>query len=222
MSSPRRAWLAPRSTSCSGLGVDRVPMVRERVARVLGKEIDARVRPDEAVAMGAALYAARRVLEAGGDVGVDPDTLRYLEQMRIVDVGSRSLGINVLERRMGGATQLAFRAILSKNTALPCEGTQVAYTAEPNETSIVIPILEGDESGGGEEIGRVTIAGLPPGRPSAQPVEVKMRYDRDGILEVEAVDRTTQRLAQAKIDRGVSAVPPEFDADALTRTIRIP
>ena len=67
-------------------GATRIPAVRERVRRLFGVEPDLSVRPDEAVALGAALYAARQQLERGGALVMEPAARQYREEMTVTDV----------------------------------------------------------------------------------------------------------------------------------------
>jgi molecular chaperone DnaK len=203
-------------------GSTRMPMVRQRVRDVFGQEPNTTVRPDEAVAAGAALYAARRQLELGQGLVVAPEARRYLEELRISDVCSHSLGVSAYDTSPEAGGQFVLTPILKRNTPLPCEASQMFYTARPNETSILIPILEGDEPDPelASRIGQISITNLPSGRPANQPVSLTMRYDRDGILEVEATDVHTHQSATATIERRLADLGTS-EADLSVRTLVI-
>jgi molecular chaperone DnaK len=203
-------------------GSTRMPMVRDRVRDVFGQEPNTSVRPDEAVALGAALYAARRQLELGHALVVDPEARKYLETLNVSDVCSHSIGVSAFNVNPDEGGRFVLTSILKRNTSLPCEASRTFYTAKANETSILIPIMEGDDPDPelARRIGEVAISDLPAERDAYQPVSVTMRYDRDGILQVEATDVGSERSAAVKIVRGPeSAGTPE--ADASVRSIII-
>jgi molecular chaperone DnaK len=181
-------------------GATRIPAVRERIKRLFGLEPDLSVRPDEAVALGAALYAARRQLERGGALVIEPAAREYLEELTVTDVAAHSLGVSVFETA-GPRQRPVMNALLPRNTALPFSAERTFYTMRPGETRIIIPVLEG-ESADPElcrRVGEVIIEGLPPGRAAGQPVSVTMSLNRDGILQVAAADKATGAQASTVI-----------------------
>lgn len=183
----RTAGAQPRDFDmvlCVG-GSTRIPSVKARIEQLFGVAPDTSVRPDEAVALGAALYAAQRQLEQGHSLMMDSQAQDFLEALSVTDVSAHSLGVAVFDPN-GVKGQRVMQALLSRNTSLPCQDSKTFYTMHADETRIVVPILEGDESDPDlcVRIGEVVIDDLPPRRPSQQPVVVTMAYDRDGILEV--------------------------------------
>jgi molecular chaperone DnaK len=196
-------------------GATRIPAVRERISRVFGVEPDLSVRPDEAVALGAALYAARRQLERGGALVIEPAARQYLEELTVTDVAAHTLGISVFETA-GPRQRPVMNALLPRNTALPFSAERTFYTMRPGETRIIIPVLEG-ESADPElcrRVGEVIIEGLPSGRPAGQPVSVTMSLNRDGILQVAAADKATGAQASTVI---VHEYQTQGDGDAADR-----
>lgn len=171
-------------------GSTRLPAVRERIRDLFGCEPETSVRPDEAVALGSALFAAQRQLERGGALVMEPGAREYLEKVQVNDVAAHTLGISVFDMRAGDGGQSVMAPVLPRNTQLPFEAKRSFYTMRAHETSIVVPVLEGEEGDPDlcRRIGVVTIDGLPLGRPAHQQVDVTMRLDRDGILHVAAVD----------------------------------
>ncbi len=196
-------------------GATRIPAVRERIKRLFGVEPDLSVRPDEAVALGAALYAARRQLERGGALVIEPAAREYLEELTVTDVAAHSLGVSVFETA-GPRQRPVMNALLPRNTALPFSAERTFYTMRPGETRIIIPVLEG-ESADPElcrRVGEVIIEGLPPGRAAGQPVSVTMSLNRDGILQVAAADKATGAQASTVI---VHEYQNQGDGDAADR-----
>jgi molecular chaperone DnaK len=182
-------------------GSTRVPAVRRRILDVFGNLPESSVRPDEAVALGASLFAAQRQLERGGALVMDRDAQAYLERMNVTDVAAHSLGVSVFDTSGDAGARGVMAAVLPRNTALPFAGTKSFYTMRANETRIVVPVLEGEDVDPDlcRRIGLVTVDGLPAGRPPGQQVEITMHLDRDGILQVSARDVATGALASTTI-----------------------
>ena len=204
-------------------GSTRIPAVRERVRDVLGLAPDTSVRPDEAVALGAALFAAQRQLERGDASALDPGAREYLERLTIHDVAAHTIGVSVLDLSHPGGRQLMV-PLLPRNARLPVEASRSFYTMRPGETSIVVPVLEGEESDPEfcRRVGQVVVSRLPPGRPPHQEVAVTMRLDRDGILQVTATDVSAGAAASTTINRGGGRQQLTEDAaDAAVRSMAI-
>jgi len=180
-------------------GSTRMPVVRARMLDIFGTAPDTSVRPDEAVALGAALFAAQRQLERGGAVMIEAEARDYLEQLCVTDVAAHSLGVSAFEAAAGQRPVMA--PLLPRNTALPFAAERTFFTMRPGETRIVIPVLEGESRDPDlcRRVGTVVIDGLPPGRPAHQPVNVTMSLNRDGILQVSAADVTTRAEASTTI-----------------------
>lgn len=182
-------------------GATRIPMVQARIRSLFGSEPDTSIRPDEAVALGAAVEATRLQLEDGAGLVLDPDARQYLETMTVTDVSAHSLGVSVFAKSTDSEKHVEI--LLPRNTSLPYENSRRFYTRFSGETRIVIPILEGESSDPDEckRLGQLVIDGLPADRPAFQPVSVTMIYNRDGILEVTAKDEETGALVATTIER---------------------
>src|SRR5262249_31715871 len=121
-------------------GATRIPAVRERVKDVLGLVPDTSVRPDEAVALGAALFAAQRQLERGDSLTLDPGALDFLERLTVNDVAAHTVGVSVFRAAEAGVgAQQLVAPLLPRNTRLPVEASRSFFTMRPGETSIVVP-----------------------------------------------------------------------------------
>jgi molecular chaperone DnaK len=203
-------------------GSTRMPAVRARMQDLFGIPPDTSVRPDEAVALGAALFAAQRQLERGGALVMEPGAREYLERLTVTDVAAHSLGISVFDSPEGTGRPV-MTALLPRNTALPFAAERTFYTMRAGETRIVVPVLEG-ESADPElcrRVGEVVVGQLPPGRPAHQPVRVTMRLDRDGILQVSATDVTTSTAATTTIVHTDRAHAEAGAADQAVRALVI-
>ncbi len=202
-------------------GSTRMPAVKARMLDIFGMAPDTSVRPDEAVALGAALFAAQRQLERGGAVVMEAGARDYLEQLSVTDVAAHSLGVSAFETTAGQRPVMA--PLLPRNTPLPVSAKRTFFTMRPGETKIVIPVLEGESSDPDlcRRVGTVVIDQLPPGRPAHQPVNVTMSLNRDGILQVSTADVTTRAEASTTIVRNYMADDGESAADQAARTLLI-
>jgi molecular chaperone DnaK len=204
-------------------GSTRIPAVRELVQDIFGQPPDTSVRPDEAVALGAALFAAQRQLEQGGALVMEDGAREYLERMTVNDVAAHSLGVSVFDAAARDHGRPVMARLLPRNTALPVEAARSFYTLRPNETRIVVPVLEGEDTDPDlcRRIGEVIVDGLPPGRPEHQQVDVVMGLDRDGILRLSATDVATGTAAATSIVHTHQAQPDDDAADTAARALMI-
>ena len=154
-------------------GQTRMPLVQEKVNSFFGREARRDVNPDEAVAMGAAIQAA--VLS--GDV---TDVL-------LLDVTPLSLGIETL----GGVMS----TLIEKNTTIPTKKQQVFSTADDIQTAVTIHVLQGErrQAGQNKSLGRFNLEDIPPAPRGIPQIEVSFDIDANGILNVSAKDKATNR-----------------------------
>ncbi len=155
-------------------GSSRMPMVGQMLRRVTGKEPDCSQSPDEAVAHGAALYAAmllgERTVAGGGEC-------------RLINVNSHSLGVVGIHAATRRATNVV---LIPKNTALPCRALRTFCTARDGQRSVKVPIVEGENERPEAclALGECIVRGLPPGLPKGTPVEVEYAYHANGRISV--------------------------------------
>lgn len=154
-------------------GQTRMPKVKEKVREFFGKEPRNDVNPDEAVAIGAAIQAA--VLS--GDV----------KDVLLLDVTPLSLGI---ETKGGIMTK-----IIKKNTTIPTKTSQVFSTAEDNQTAVTVHVLQGEReiASGNKSLGRFDLADIPAAPRGTPQIEVSFDIDANGILNVSAKDKATNK-----------------------------
>lgn len=160
-------------------GATRMPMIRRMLARRLGRDPDDRVCPEEAVARGAAIYAARALRGSGP-----------LPALRITSTSTHSLGIEGVNPETG---QRVNKVLIPKGTPLPVQITREFFAKSDSQRTIVFNVLEGENShpSGCAKIGVVILRNLPPDVSNEWPIEVTYEYSQSGRLSVDARVRYT-------------------------------
>ena len=189
-------------------GTTRMPAVVAKVTELFGKEPHQGVNPDEVVAVGAAIQAG--VLE--GDV----------KDVLLLDVTPLTMGIETL----GGVMTV----LISRNTTIPTSKSEVFSTAADNQASVEIHVLQGERGMATENtsIGRFMLDGILPAPRGVPQVEVTFDIDADGILNVSATDKATNReqhititgrsgLSQEEIERAVRDAEENAEEDQRRR-----
>ena len=172
-------------------GPTRMPCVQKFVEDYVGKKIERGVDPMECVAMGAAIQAG--VLS--GEV----------KDLVLLDVTPLSLGIETL----GGV----FTHLIERNTTIPTKKSQVFTTAEDNQTSVEIHVLQGERSMARDNVtlGRFHLTGIPPAPRGVPQVEVSFDIDANGIINVHAKDLGTGNEQKITITASTKLNKEEID-----------
>lgn len=176
-------------------GSTRIPAVKELVKKVLGKEPNQTVNPDEVVAVGAAI-------QAGVLAGEVKDIL-------LLDVTPLSLGVETL----GGV----MTKIIPRNTTIPTKKSEVFSTAVDGQTNVEIHILQGERemANDNKSLGTFRLDGIPPAQRGIPQIEVTFDIDANGILNVHAKDKGTAKEQSISIT-GASTLP----GDEVERMVR--
>jgi molecular chaperone DnaK len=172
-------------------GSTRMPKIQEVVREFFKKEPHKGVNPDEVVAVGAAIQGA--VL-----TGEQKDVL-------LLDVTPLSLGIETL----GGVTTV----LIARNTTIPTKKTETFSTADDNQTTVEIHVLQGERELAlhNKTIGKFQLTGIPPAPRGMPQVEVTFDIDANGILHVTARDKATSKEQKIRIEASSGLSDAEID-----------
>jgi molecular chaperone DnaK len=172
-------------------GSTRIPRIQTIVKDFFGKEPNRSVNPDEVVAIGAAIQ--------GGVLGGD------VKDVLLLDVTPLSLGIETL----GGVTTV----LIPRNTTIPTRKSEVFSTAEDNQTTVEIHVLQGERQMAQDNrtIGKFQLTGIPPAPRGMPQVEVTFDIDANGILHVSAKDKATNKEQKIRIEASSGLSDSDID-----------
>ena len=176
-------------------GPTRMPVVRERFERILGRKAERGVDPMQCVALGAAIQGA--ILSG------------EIKDILLLDVTPLSLGVETL----GGV----FTRLIERNTTIPTRKSQVFSTAADGQTTVEVHVLQGERPMATDDVslGKFYLSGLPPAPRGVPQIEVTFDIDANGILTVTALDKGTGKQEKLTI-----VAPHRMEKDAINRAIQ--
>lgn len=172
-------------------GMTRMPLVQKKVEEFFGKAPSTSVNPDEVVAMGAAIQGG--VMQ--GDV----------KDVLLLDVTPLTLGIETMGSVM--------TPLIESNTTIPANKTQIFSTASDNQPSVEIHVLQGERkmAADNKTLARFMLDGIPPAPRGMPQVEVSFDIDANGILNVKAVDKATNKEQSIRIEASSDMTDEEVE-----------
>ncbi len=172
-------------------GQIRMPAIQEAVKTLFNKEPNKSINPDEVVAIGAAIQGA--IL--GGDA----------KEVLLLDATPLSLGIETL----GGVSTV----LIPKNTTYPADKIQIFSTAADNQPSVEVHVLQGERpmASDNKSLGKFMLDGIASASRGVPQIEVKFDIDADGILNVSALDKATNKKQSIRIEGSTGMSEQEIE-----------
>ncbi|MGH7169519.1 MAG: Hsp70 family protein [Gemmataceae bacterium] len=201
-------------------GSTHMPMTRQMLQELTGKEPDNSLAVSEVVARGAALHAG--ILAAqdfGEDLLMEEAARELLAQVVEINVNAHSLGIEVKQGQ-----ERVNDILIAKNTQLPTAASRVYCTVVENQQRVRVKVLQGaaPQAEACISIGECWIEGLPPNLPKSSPVQVRCGVGSNGLIDVMALDMTSGKMARTAIHRSSGLSDEEIAREAeWVRRLRI-
>jgi len=198
-------------------GSTRIPYVKNLLKVFFKKEPDCSIDPDKAVSMGAAIMAAKKILEIDPEAH-DQKTAEKFGGLQITDVISHSIGIEAFALDDQKKNLFLINSILiRRNSPLPIEVAKEFVTTHPDQTAIKVTVYQGEFQDPAQcnPIGDFILSELPPGRPAGRKVRVSVTCTNNGVVEITAKDIETGIDTQTQISYRIGESQEKISAKKL-------
>lgn len=191
-------------------GSTRVPAVRDFLTTLFGRPPDFSINPDEAVALGAALLAAKRLADLKPEE-VEQPVIEKVGGLQITDVTSHSFGI---EAQVPGSQQRINAILIPRNSPIPTEVSKEFVTTILGQTAIRVTIYQGEFQDPAlcNPVGDFTLSNLPEGRPPGRKVRVTISCGANGVVNVTAIDIETGKQTTTDVSYKIGKSEQEVSA----------
>lgn len=178
-------------------GSTRIPYVRQTIKEFFNKEPDTSIDPDKAVSIGAAVMAAKKILEISPNTHSKATSEKYGE-LKITDVISHSIGIEAVAMN----NQKINSILIRRNSPLPIEVSKEFITTLAGQTAIKVKVYQGEFQDPSlcNPIGDFILSGLPENRPEGKKVRVSVSCTANGVVDVSAKDIETGIETETQIN----------------------
>jgi molecular chaperone DnaK len=194
-------------------GSTHMPMTRQMLQELAGKEPDHSLAVSEVVARGAALHAGITAAHQPGEqVPFEDEARDRLAQVVEINVNAHGLGVEVKNQQEERVNDI----LIPKNTQLPTAASRVYYTKAEGQQRVRVKVLQGEapKAEACISIGECWIEGLPPSLPKASPVQVRYAVSSNGLIDVMALDMTSGKMARTTIHRSSGLSDEEIAREA--------
>jgi molecular chaperone DnaK len=194
-------------------GSTHMPMTKQMLQEISGKQPDNSLAVSEVVARGAAIHAGIAAARGGGEDGLvlEADVRAALGDVVEINVNSHSLGIEVKHQQ-----ERVNDVLIPKNTQLPTAASRVYRTVVENQPRVRVKVLQGEahQADACISIGECWIEDLPSHLPRHSPVQVRCGCGSDGLIDVMALDMTSGKIVRAEMHRSSGLSEEEIAREA--------
>lgn len=194
-------------------GSTHMPMTRQMMHELTGKQPNSSLAVSEVVARGAALHAGIVATQhSSSPEGLEGSARELLGQVVEINVNAHSLGVEVRNRQQERVNNV----LVTKNTQLPAAASRVYYTVAADQRVVRVKVLQGEATRAEDciPIGECWIEELPPNLPNHSPIQVRCGVASNGLIEVLALDMTSGKMARTVIHRQSGLTDEEIAREA--------
>ncbi|WEK55464.1 MAG: Hsp70 family protein [Candidatus Cohnella colombiensis] len=173
-------------------GSTRIPLIQQLITKKFNKAPRKDLNPDEAVALGATIQG-----------GIKSGEISSVNGLMVTDVSPHSLGMEVVEMIGGQMVPGFFDVIIPRNSTIPITKSKLYYTVNDNQTEVDVGIFQGESPKVKDNLllGQFELSGIPAGAQGKEAIELTIRYDINGTLQIDAQIQSTGKKISQIIDQ---------------------